>query len=221
MPYASPLGTGYERSGLTLKNYTSSNDQEERLMTPEWFFRVRRLAHFIYPRPRGMGAWGKQSMIIWPWRIQGANSICLGADVIIQSHAWLGAIQRWGSQEFSPLINIDSHVRIGRHIVITAIEHVSIGEGCLLSEQVFISDHTHKALPGPVSPSRQPLQLEGPVTIGRHCFIGIRAVIMGGVTLGDYCIVGANSVVTRSFPNGSIIAGSPARLIRRQHDIAD
>lgn len=100
--------------------------------------------------------------------------------------------------------------------MITAIERVSIGEGCLLSEQVFISDHTHQALPGPVPPTHQPLVPSGPVSIGRHCFIGIRAVIMGGVTLGDHCIVGANSVVTRSFPAGSVVAGAPARLIRMQ-----
>ena len=174
---------------------------------------VRDLAFLVYPRPPGIGAFGRRSVVMFPRRVQGARRIDIGADVVIQSHGWLGAIERFGNQRFAPRIDIGDHVRIGRQAVITAIEEVSIGEGCLLSEQVFISDHAHGAVPGPVPPTRQPLEPRGPVRIGRHCFIGIRACILGGVTLGDHCVVGANSVVTKSFPAGSVIAGAPARLI--------
>lgn len=52
------------------------------------------------------------------------------------------------------------------------------------------------------------------VRIGDHSWIGASAVIMPGVHLGKFCVVGANSFVTESFPDYSIIGGSPARLIR-------
>ena len=172
------------------------------------------LAFLLYPRPFGIAAMGRRSVVMLPRRVQGASRVHIGADVVIQSHAWLGAVERWGERRFEPRISIGDHSRIGRHAMITAIESVEIGEGCLLSEQVFISDHAHGTQPGPVPPTRQPLVPRGPVRIGRHCFIGIRACILGGVTLGDHCVVGANSVVTRSFPAGSVVAGSPAQLVK-------
>lgn len=177
---------------------------------------LKTIGFVLYPRPFGIAAMGRRSAFMLPRRVQGARHVTIGSDVIVQPHAWFAAVERWGDAIYSPRIRIQDHVRIGRHSMITAIEEVEIGEGCLLSEQVFISDHVHGTAPGPVPPTRQPLHKRGPVRIGRHCFIGIRACIMGGVTLGDHCVVGANSVVTRSFPAGSIVAGVPARLLKTQ-----
>jgi len=54
------------------------------------------------------------------------------------------------------------------------------------------------------------------VKIGKYCWIGMNSVILPGVELGDWTIVGAGSVVTKSFKDGyCIIAGNPARIIRR------
>jgi len=175
---------------------------------------LRRVLFSLYPHPRAVKIMGCESIILFPRRLEGARVISIGEDVIINANSWISAVDCYGTQTFSPTITIGDHVRIGRGAIITAIDFVNIGEGCLFSEQIFISDHAHSAIPGPLPPARQPLVSRGPVKIGRHCFIGIRAVIMSGVTLGDYCVVGANSVVTRSFPAGSVIAGAPARLLR-------
>lgn len=51
--------------------------------------------------------------------------------------------------------------------------------------------------------------------IGANCFIGGRSLVMPGVEIGDSCIVGAGSVVTKSVPPGCIVAGNPARILRR------
>lgn len=54
-----------------------------------------------------------------------------------------------------------------------------------------------------------------PICIGKQCWIGANAVILPEVQLGDNCIVAAGSVVKDSFPNSSIIAGVPAKLIKK------
>lgn len=50
--------------------------------------------------------------------------------------------------------------------------------------------------------------------IGKRCFIGANAIIMPGLRVGDNVIVGAGAVVTKDVPNGCIVAGNPARVIR-------
>lgn len=53
----------------------------------------------------------------------------------------------------------------------------------------------------------------GRVTIGDNVFVGADSVILPGVTVGSNVIIGANSTVTHDVPEGSVVAGSPARVI--------
>jgi acetyltransferase-like isoleucine patch superfamily enzyme len=62
---------------------------------------------------------------------------------------------------------------------------------------------------------QQKLAHKGEVRLGPNCFIGYHAIILPGVQLGAHCIVGANSVVTKSFPAYCMIAGVPAKLIKK------
>lgn len=64
--------------------------------------------------------------------------------------------------------------------------------------------------------------IRGSVTIGDHSWIGGFTTIMPNVTIGKYCVVAANSFVNHSFPDYSIIGGTPAKLIRTltQEEIA-
>ena len=55
-----------------------------------------------------------------------------------------------------------------------------------------------------------------PILIEDKCWVGFNVIILKGVALSEECIVGAGSVVTRSFEKGSIIAGNPATLIKKQ-----
>lgn len=53
----------------------------------------------------------------------------------------------------------------------------------------------------------------GRVTIGDNVFIGAESVVLPGVTIGSNVIVGANSTVTHDVPDGTVVAGSPAKVI--------
>jgi acetyltransferase-like isoleucine patch superfamily enzyme len=59
------------------------------------------------------------------------------------------------------------------------------------------------------------------LTVGNDVWIGYGAVLMMGVTIGDGAIVGAYSVVTKDVEPLTIVAGSPARLLRRRFLDAD
>lgn len=53
------------------------------------------------------------------------------------------------------------------------------------------------------------------ITIGKNCFIGCNSIILKGTVLGDGCVVGAGAVVSGKFEDNCMIAGNPARVIRR------
>ncbi len=57
------------------------------------------------------------------------------------------------------------------------------------------------------------------IKIGRNCFIGCNAIILKGTELGDGCVVGAGAVVSGKFEAGSVIAGNPARVIRKMEKL--
>ena len=56
--------------------------------------------------------------------------------------------------------------------------------------------------------------------IGNYSLIGIGSIILNHAVIGDFCIVGANSLITerKQFPNGSMIMGSPAKVVRELRD---
>lgn len=54
-----------------------------------------------------------------------------------------------------------------------------------------------------------------PIKIGKSCFIGCNSIILKGTILGDGCVVGAGSVVAGKFEDDCVIAGNPARIIKR------
>ena len=103
------------------------------------------------------------------------------------------------------------------HIV--AYEKVEIGHNVLIASKCFISDTNHGNYNGEkqdspeIAPNVRKLETQ-PVKIGNNVWIGENVVILAGTNIGDGCIVGANSVVKGNVPPKSIIAGSPAKVIK-------
>lgn len=90
---------------------------------------------------------------------------------------------------------------------IQGINGITIGDDTVFAPGVKIISANHD--PNDLSKWNE----AEPITIGKRCWIGANAVILSGVQLGDDVIVGAGGVVTKSFPNCSVIAGVPAKVI--------
>ena len=98
------------------------------------------------------------------------------------------------------------------NVVILDVCKVKIGDNCLIAPQAGIYTAAH---PLDAAVRRSGLEYGRPVTIGNDVWIGGGARILPGVTLGDNVVVGAGAVVTKSFPSGVVIAGNPARVIKK------
>jgi acetyltransferase-like isoleucine patch superfamily enzyme len=79
---------------------------------------------------------------------------------------------------------------------------------------VSIRDHDHRFADPTLSVAEQGYEV-APVRLGRNVWLGCNVTVLKGVSLGDSCVVGANAVVTTSFPAGSVLAGVPARVLKR------
>ncbi len=151
-----------------------------------------------------------------PRRLENSRYMKFGPRTRVGQYSWLSAIPSYAGDTFSPSIEIGENVYIGRFVCITCVDKVTIGDGCVLSEHVYIADAAHGNDPRSNVPiMEQRLIPRGAVTIGKKCFIGFGARILPGVTLGEGCIVGVNAVVTKSFGDYSMVAGIPANIIKR------
>jgi acetyltransferase-like isoleucine patch superfamily enzyme len=111
------------------------------------------------------------------------------------------------------------NVRIGRNcainhdVLIVARCGIDIDDDVVLSARVMLIDTGLD--PASFGEPSERRYVDGPIRIGRGAWIGAGAIILPGVTVGERSVVGAGSVITRDVPALSVVAGNPARLIRK------
>lgn len=97
--------------------------------------------------------------------------------------------------------------------IISMKGNLVIGNNSTISSNVFISNVDHEYKDINKSVMDQSL-IYRDTSIGEGCFIGFGSAILPGSHLGDHCIVGSNSIVKGDYPDGTVIAGNPAKVLK-------
>jgi len=155
---------------------------------------------------------GVNSKIISPVAIEGAKNISIGDDVLVAAHSCLAAVPLTGARLCQLVIG--DGCMIGRFNHIYATKSIVIEKNVLTANNVYITDNLH-AYEDPELPIiSQPILQRGSVIIGEGSWLGQNACIIGA-RIGRHCVVGANAVVTKDVPDFSVVAGIPAKIIKR------
>ena len=112
-------------------------------------------------------------------------------------------------------------VKMGKNCFIdpTALVETAYPENVTLGDDVRIAAHavimTHIKAPHYLRETGIMPAVLKPVTLEDHCFIGVNATVMPGVTVGKAAVVASGAVVVAGVPAFSMVAGNPAKVIKR------
>lgn len=165
----------------------------------------------------------------------GELETAIGAGSVVRSHTVIYAGNRIGENfQTGNKVNIRESNEIGNNVsvgTLSVIEHhVVIGNYVRIHTQAFIPEYTvleDRVWIGPnvvITNAKYPLSpgvkesLAGP-TIKKGAIVGANATLLPGITIGVSALVGAGSVVTRDVPDGGVVVGNPARIIKVIEDL--
>lgn len=153
------------------------------------------------------GKFGLPSYLGKPIFLKGIRQVYIGKRVRIFPQLRM-EVHKNGS------IHIEDEVVISQNVHITAADKLKIGRKSVILANTFITDidHDYRKLDTHILEQEYLVQ---PTEIGENCFIGMGVAIMAGTKLGKQCVVGANSVVRGKFPNYCVIAGAPAKIVKK------
>jgi UDP-2-acetamido-3-amino-2,3-dideoxy-glucuronate N-acetyltransferase len=148
------------------------------------------------------------------------SNVKLGRDVKIYSFVNAYGCEIGDESRVGAFVEIQKGVVIGRRCKISS--HSFLCEGVTIEDNVFIGHgvvFTNDKFPRATNPDGSP-QSEAdwqvvPTLVKGGASIGSNATIIAGVVIGEKALVGAGAVVTRDVPDGAVVAGVPARPVRK------
>ena len=148
------------------------------------------------------------------------SNVKLGRDVKIYSFVNAYGCEIGDESRVGAFVEIQKGVLIGRRCKISS--HSFLCEGVTVEDNVFIghgvmftNDKFPRATNSNGSPQSEADWQVVPTLVKRGASIGSNATIIAGVTIGENALVGAGAVVTRDVPDGVVVAGVPARVVRQ------
>ena len=151
-----------------------------------------------------------------------APDVKLGQRVKIFSFTNLYGCEIGDDVKIGTFVEIQKGARVGNRCKISS--HSFLCEGVRLEDEVFVGHSVtfiNDRFPRATNADGG-LQTEAdwkcvPTTVERRASIGSGATILCGITIGEGAIVGAGSVVTKDVPAGAVVAGNPARILRKSN----
>jgi serine acetyltransferase len=162
------------------------------------------------------GFFGSGSCLAFPsGAIFGERWIHVGRDTLVGPHVSISAGMVPGQKMVTdPVVRIGDRCMIGRGSHIVGHFQVEVGDDVHTGPYVYITDQNHGYEdPDEVVHAQWPSDV--PVLIGNGSWLGTGVVILPGTVLGRNVVVGAGAVVRGTFPDHCVIAGVPARVVRR------
>ena len=189
-------------------------------MNSNWFKLVMRLSKVKY----GKNLLLKGTPVIYN---KSGAELTIGDGVTIKS-SFLSNLVGLYSRTIIVTRAPGAYIRIGDNVGISgatiyARKGIEIGENTAIGGNVKILDNDfhpievedrNKLMADPNGGNSDLIPAKE-IRIGKNCFIGCNAIILKGTVLGDGCVVGAGAVVAGKFEGNCVIAGNPAKVIRR------
>jgi len=150
-----------------------------------------------------------------PATIFGEPWIRIGANTLIGQHITLSAgLVPDLDLGPDPVVTIGDRCTIGRGSHIVGHQSIEIGDDVFTGPYVYITDQNH-AYEDPDTPIGRQWPKNDPVRIGSGSWLGAGAIVLPGTTIGRNVVVAGGAVVRGTFGDHCVIAGVPARVIRR------
>jgi acetyltransferase-like isoleucine patch superfamily enzyme len=169
---------------------------------------------------RGFHSWtferiGSRSIIYSPGLLANTEFVSIGRNTVIRYGARIEVVLH--DQPWRPSLTIGNNVNIEQNVHLICHDTVAIGDNVSIAGNSAIVDVTHPTglMAGGGKPGDAVDPARSHVRIGENSFIGFGVIVLPNVSIGRNCVVGAGSVVAHDVEDDSVVAGVPARLIRR------